>query len=120
MAGLTESQEEVLSMKDAFQARRDYIVSRIQSMPHVSCIRPEGAFYVMMNIQEVIGHTIGGTLINTADDFCDAFLKQNKVAVVSGEGFSAPGFVRWSYAASMDHLAEGLDRLERFLGKLDK
>ena len=120
MAGLTERQDEVLTMKKAFQARRDYIVNRIKDMPYVSCIRPEGAFYIMMNIQKLIGHTIGGALIRNADDFCDAFLKQDLVAVVSGEGFSAPGFVRWSYAASMDHLAEGLDRLERFLGKLDK
>lgn len=120
MEGLTESQDEVLAMKGAFQARRDYIVSRIQAMPYVSCIRPEGAFYVMMNIKKLIGHTIGGVRIETADDFCDAFLKQVGVAVVSGDGFEAPGFVRWSYAASMEHLEEGLNRLEKFLARVDQ
>lgn len=120
IAGLSESQEEVLAMKEAFQARRDYIVSRVKAMPYVSCIRPEGAFYIMMNIQTLIGRRIGGTLIETADDFCDQFLKQGRVAVVSGEGFDAPGFVRWSYAASMENLKEGLDRLERFLAKVEK
>lgn len=120
LAGLTEKQSEVLTMKGAFQERRDYIVSRIKKMPYVSCIRPEGAFYIMMNIKKLIGHTIGGAMIETANDFCNAFLKQVGVAVVSGEGFDAPGFVRWSYAASMDNLAEGLDRLERFLSKVDQ
>lgn len=120
LAGLSEKQSEVLTMKGAFQERRDYIVSRIKKMPYVSCIRPEGAFYIMMNIKKLIGRKIGGELIETADDFCHAFLKQNGVAVVSGEGFDAPGFVRWSYAASMENLEEGLNRLEKFLAKVDQ
>jgi len=115
MAGLTASQEEVHTMREAFQARRDYMVERMNQIPGVSCIRPEGAFYVMMNIQKLIGRTLGGITIRDDNDFATAFLKQGLVAVVPGEGFGAPGFVRWSYATSMENIKEGLDRLDRFL-----
>ena len=115
LAGLTASQEGVTEMREAFQSRRDYMVERINAMEGVSCIRPEGAFYVMMNIQKLLGRTIGGTLIETADDFASAFLKQGLVAVTPGTGFGAPGYIRWSYAASMENIREGMDRLERFL-----
>lgn len=104
-------------MRDAFQARRDYMVERINAMEGVSCIRPEGAFYIMLNVKEQIGKTICGETISNDDDFATAFLKHGLVALVPGSGFSAPGFVRWSYAASMEDIKEGLDRLEKFLAQ---
>lgn len=117
LIALTAPQEQILSMRDAFQARRDYMVSRMNTIPGVSCIRPEGAFYVMMNLEKLLGRTVGGARIDSAEDFATAFLKQGLVAVVPGDGFGAPGFVRWSYAASMENIKEGLDRLERFLAQ---
>lgn len=117
LTALTASQEEVAAMKAAFEERRNYMVERMNTMKDVSCIKPEGAFYVMMNIEKLIGKTIGGALIQSGDDFATAFLKQGLVAVVPGEGFEAPGFIRWSYAASMENIREGLDRLERFLNR---
>lgn len=117
LIALTAPQEQILSMRDAFQARRDYMVSRMNAIPGVSCIRPEGAFYVMMNLEKLLGRTVGGVRIDSAEDFATAFLKQGLVAVVPGDGFGAPGFVRWSYAASMENIQEGLDRLERFLAQ---
>ena len=115
IVGLTASQDEVRAMRDAFQARRDYMVDAMNKIPGVSCICPEGAFYVMMNVQQIIGKTIGGVLIDSAQTFATEFLKQGHVAVVPGEGFSAPGFVRWSYAVSLDNIKEGLRRLEKFI-----
>lgn len=113
--GLTASQDEVYAMRDAFQERRNYMVETMNGIPDVSCICPEGAFYVMMNIQKLIGKTIGGVMMDSSQTFATEFLKQGHVAVVPGEGFSAPGFVRWSYATSLDNIKEGLRRLERFL-----
>ena len=84
-------------------------------MEGVSCIVPNGAFYVMMNIEQLKGKTIGGAVINTSDDFAMAFLEKELVAVVPCSGFGAPDFVRWTYATSMENIKEGLDRLERFL-----
>ena len=113
---LTGDQSSVRAMKEAFESRRDYIVRRMNAIEGVSCIKPEGAFYVMMNVEKLIGRTIGGKLIRNGDDFAVAFLEQANVAVVPCSGFGAPNFVRWTYAASMENIREGLDRLEKFLG----
>ena len=113
-----EGQQETVSMmRDAFIERRDYIVKRINAIPGVSCIVPNGAFYVMMNIENVVGRTIGGKLIMNDDDFAVEFLNQQLVAVVPCSGFGCKNFIRWSYAASMESIKEGMDRLEKFLSE---
>ena len=115
VAALNGPQDEVETMRQAFEARRDYIVERMNRIPGVSCIKPEGAFYVMMNIEQLLGKTICGETIHTCDDFSSAFLKHGLVATVPCSGFGAPNFVRWSYATSMENIQKGLDRLEQFL-----
>lgn len=112
---LTGPQEGVEAMRLAFLERRDYIVKRINSIPGVSCIVPNGAFYVMMNIEQLIGKTLGGKLIENDDDFAVALLEKALVAVVPCSGFGMKNFVRWSYAASMENIEKGLDRLEKFV-----
>ena len=91
------------------------MVERMNQIPGVSCIKPQGAFYVMMNIEQLIGKELFGTVIKNADDFSKLFLEHGKVAVVPGTSFNAPNFVRWSYATSTDNIRKGLDRLEKFL-----
>ena len=115
LTAYTASQEMVETMRKAFERRRNYMVERMNQIEGVSCIRPHGAFYVMMNIEKLIGKEMHGTVIKDADDFGNLFLKYGKVAVVPGTGFGAPNFVRWSYATSRANIKEGLDRLERFL-----
>lgn len=115
IAALSGPQDKTAAMLRAFEERRNYIVERMNRIPDISCIRPEGAFYVMMNLEKLIGKTIHGVEITNDDVFADAFLKHGLVAVVPGSGFGAPNFVRWSYATSMDNIREGLDRLEKFL-----
>ena len=115
LAALVGPQESVETMRQAFEERRNYIVDRINHIDGVSCIKPEGAFYMMMNIERLLGRTIHGELIQSSDDFSTAFLKHGLVATVPGSGFGAPHFVRWSYATSMDNIEKGLDRLETFL-----
>ena len=112
---LSASQESVDQMKAAFEERRNYMVERMNQIEGVSCIKPEGAFYVMMNISKLVGKELFGHVIKDADDFGNLFLKYGKVAVVPGTGFGAPTFVRWSYATSIENIKEGLNRLERFL-----
>lgn len=108
-------QETIEEMRKVFEERRNYIVDRMNRIEGVSCIVPEGAFYVMMNIERLKGKTLGGTCINSSDDFAMAFLEKELVAVVPCSGFGAPDFVRWTYATSMENIKEGLDRLEHFL-----
>mgnify|MGYP002471530454 FL=1 len=115
VAALTGPQNCVEEMRRAFQARRDYIVERMNAIDGVSCIKPEGAFYVMMNIEQQLGRTLCGETIRSSDDFCSALLRHGLVATVPGSGMGAPGFVRWSYAVSMDNIKRGMDRLEKFL-----
>lgn len=115
LAALTGGLDCAMEMKKHFCERRDYMVERINSIDGVSCRKPQGAFYIMMNISNILGREYYGYKIETADDFAQAFLEIAKVAVVPGTGFSAPEYIRWSYATSMENIKEGLDRLERFL-----
>ncbi|MBR6729365.1 MAG: pyridoxal phosphate-dependent aminotransferase [Clostridia bacterium] len=115
IAALSGGEEEIKVMRSAFKERRNYMVERINKMEGVSCKMPNGAFYVLMNISGVKGRTLGGKLIESSDDFAEAFLETAKVAVVPCSGFGNDDFVRWSYATSMENIREGMDRLEAFL-----
>lgn len=110
-------QEGTEEMRKAFDERRKHIVERINAIPGVSCLNPDGAFYVMMNIEGLIGKTLGGKLIENDDDFAVTLLEKALVAVVPCSGFGIKNFVRWSYAVSMETIDKGIDRLEKFLAE---
>ena len=114
-AALDGPQDCVETMRQAFEERRNYIVGRVNAIEGVSCIKPEGAFYIMMNVEKQLGRTLHGELIQSSDDFSAALLKHGLVATVPCSGFGAPSFVRWSYATSMENIKKGMDRLEEFL-----
>jgi len=112
---LNGPQDTIEAMRKVFETRRNYLVERINAIDGISCIMPEGAFYVMINIREQLGKTLGGTVINNADDFALALLEKGLVALVSCTAFGDPNFVRMTYATSMEDITEGLNRIERFL-----
>lgn len=118
VAALTSSQDSVEQMRQAFQSRRDYMVDRVNAMELVSCLKPQGAFYIMMNISRCFGKKCDGVVIDSCDTFASLLLEKGLVAVVSGSGFAAPDYVRFGYATSMENIKEGMDRLERFLAGL--
>ena len=115
ITALTGPQEDMQVMKEAFEKRRDHLVERMNRIEGVSCIKPEGAFYVMMNMTGFIGKTMYGKVIESAEDFSQLFLEKGLVATVPCTAFAAPGFVRWSYATSLTEIDKGLDRLEEFI-----
>ena len=115
VTGLLEEDGSIERMRQEFKHRRDYLVEEINKLQHFSCKKPEGAFYIFMNIKELLGKTIKGIKINNSNDFASAFLEKGLVAVVPGSAFGADGYVRWSYATSMENIDAGLDRLEKFL-----
>mgnify|MGYP000299646219 CR=1 FL=1 len=115
---LSGPQDEVEQMRQVFEQRRDLIVSRINAMPYVSCLKPSGAFYVMVNLEKAIGKQIDGQTIRNGDDFAKLLLEKSLVAVVPGIGFGAPNFMRLSYAISTENIETGMDRLEAFLKQL--
>ena len=108
-------QDSVVTMKAEFQKRRDYVLSRIASLPKVTCTPPEGAFYAFMNVSGHFGRTIGGTVIDNSTSFCMAALSQANVALVMGSAFGAEGYARMSFATSLRTLEKGFDALDRFL-----
>ncbi len=118
VAALSGGLDFVCEMKAEYKRRRDFMVSRINAIEGVSCRKPAGAFYVMMNMQALIGKKYKDVEIDSASKFAELFLEHAKVAVVPGEGFMADGYVRWSYATNMENIKKGLDRLESFVKAL--
>jgi aspartate aminotransferase len=116
-AALDGPQDEVEIMKNEFIKRKDYMVEKINSIPGLSCIKPNGAFYVMMNISSFIGKELYGVKINGSDDFANLLLEKANVALVPGSGFGTDIHVRLSYATSLKNITEGLNRIEKFLSK---
>ncbi len=114
-AALNGPQDDLKAMVAEFAARRNYMVERINSINKLSCIRPAGAFYVMMNISKLIGKSVSGRRISCPDCFGEALLDIAGVAVVPGSGFGSDKHVRLSYATSMENIKEGLNRIERFI-----
>ena len=108
----------VTEMVRQFQKRRDLIVERINAISGLSCLKPEGAFYVMLNIKDIIGRKYNGRSIEDSMDFAELLLAEKQVAVVPGVAFEAEGFCRMSYAISEDRINEGLDRIAAFISEL--
>jgi aspartate aminotransferase len=105
------------TMRVEFEKRRNYIVDRLNKINGITCLKPEGAFYVFPNISNLLEKTYNGKLINTDIELADYLLEEAKIAVVPGSAFGAKGFIRFSYATSMEKIVEGLNRLEAALKK---
>lgn len=112
---LKGNQTPIEEMVKAFHERRDYMVEKINEIEGLSCRKPEGAFYVMMNISRILGKTIQGVTINSSLDFAGYLLDHAKVAVIPGSGFGTDQYVRLSYATSLEIIKEGLTRIEAAL-----
>lgn len=115
---LTGPQDSIKSMIKEFEKRRNYMIDRINKIEGVSYIKPSGAFYIMVYVGDFYGKNIAGDTINSSLDFSKSILEEEKVAVIPGIAFGLDGYIRLSYATSMDIIEEGLDRLERYLKKL--
>ena len=116
---LDAPKNEIKEMIQEFDKRRLYMVDKINSIPYLSCKRPKGAFYVMMNISKAIGKRWGNKEINGSLSFADALLESKKVTVVPGIAFGADSYVRLSYAVSLDKIQKGLDRIHQFMNELE-
>jgi len=112
---LNGDQSSVKVMFDEYIKRRDYMVERISKIEGISCVKPNGAFYVFINLKNVLGKEYYGKVINTASEMCDDMLEKALVALVPSEGFGIDGYARLSYATSMETIEEGLNRIEKYL-----
>jgi aspartate aminotransferase len=108
LRGLTGDQSFIEKMRLEFQSRRDYMLGRISRMKNVSCIRPEGAFYVFCDISRT-----RRTSVQTANDM----LEKAGTAVIPGAPFGEDGFIRLSFATGMETIKKGMDRMEEYFAK---
>lgn len=114
---LEGEQTSVEQMRQQFEQRRNHLVERMNKIEGISCIKPQGAFYVMMDMSNFVGKTMYGKVIKDDADFAALFLEKALVATVPCAAFAAPNFLRWSYATSMENIDKGLDRLEKFIAE---
>ncbi|GHT33207.1 aminotransferase [Endomicrobiia bacterium] len=112
---LNGTQKCVEFMRKEFEKRRDYIVGRLNKVDGITCRKPEGAFYVFPNIKTFLGKNFNGKAINTDIEFTNFLLDRAKIAVVGGSAFGAEGYIRLSYATSIENIQSGMDRLETAL-----
>ena len=107
---LTGPQESVGEMLAEYRRRRDYVLPRLRAIPGVKAQEPRGAFYAYPNVSAAFRNGITNSM-----DFAEKLLAEEYVAVVPGEAFGTNDHIRISYATSMEELAKGLDRIERFI-----
>jgi aspartate/methionine/tyrosine aminotransferase len=111
LAALEGPQDTVEEMRKAFDARRKLMYSLVSEIPGINCVEPEGAFYVFPDVTGAIE----GRWESSAE-LAEAILEEANVAVVHGESFGAPGYIRLSYAVSEDEIRDGVERIARLLG----
>ncbi|WP_434653925.1 pyridoxal phosphate-dependent aminotransferase [Thermoanaerobacterium thermosaccharolyticum] len=112
---LSTGNDIIENMVNEFKQRRDYIVERINKIDGLTCLKPQGAFYVIVNISKYIGMNISGKKINGSIDFANFVLEKAKVAVIPCLPFGNDNYIRLSYATSIKNIEEGLNRIENLL-----
>ena len=115
---LNGPQDKVKEMISEFERRRNYMAKTLEEMNNLSIIKPQGAFYIMINIDKCLGKEINGEKINDSMDFSAKLLENEKVAVIPGKAFGLDNYVRVSYATSMELIEKGLERINKFVNKL--
>lgn len=118
LEALSGSQESVAFMRTEFDKRRNYIIERINAMPYIRAIRPEGAFYVFADVSKVIGKSCGETQITDVSVMAKILIENYLTAVIPCADFGFADHIRLSYAISMEQIKKGMDRIEQFLKDL--
>jgi len=113
VVALNGPQDGVKVMLDEYRRRRDAIHGWLTANPGIKCVKPRGAFYLFPDISELLGGEV-----KSSSDFAQKLIAEEFVALTPGEGFDAPGYLRISYATSMDQLREGATRILRLADKL--
>ncbi len=114
-AAVTGDLSAVERMREAFDRRRRTMLKMLAEIEGVVCPEPKGAFYVYPSVQGVLGSEVGGVTPSTSAQLAEVILEQAEVAVVPGEAFGTPGYLRLSYALGDYDLAEGVGRIQRLL-----
>jgi aspartate aminotransferase len=109
---LTGDQSSIETMREAFAKRRLFCMRELDKIPELAYTKPEGAFYLFISVEKLLGEKY-----RTSAEWAQALLEEEKVAVVPGEAFFYPGYIRMSYAASDEDLQEAMKKIKRFIQK---
>ncbi len=113
VAALNGPQDSVTAMLAEYTARRGWLLKALREIPGVTCNEPEGAFYAFPSVKKYLGGEI-----KTSADFALRLMNEEHTVVTDGAGFGAEGYLRISYATSMDQLEQGIERLKNFVTRL--
>lgn len=117
LAAVSGSLDAVEEMKVAFDRRRLLIVDMLSAIPGIECPMPEGAFYAYPSVKGALGKQIRGQRPSSSAELAAVILDEAEVAVVPGEAFGTPGYLRLSYATSDDNITEGISRIAALLSE---
>ena len=112
---LNGTQDFILERSNSFKERRNFVVDSLNNIKGISCLSPEGAFYVFPNCKKLLNNK---TKLKTDKDFVERLLEKAEVAVVQGSAFGLEGYFRISYATSMDNLKKAMERIKSFCNSL--
>ncbi|PZS25583.1 MAG: aspartate aminotransferase [Pseudonocardiales bacterium] len=115
LAAVSGDLSAVAQMRSAFDRRRQLIVGLLSDIPGIVCPEPQGAFYVYPSVKGLLGRSLGGTVSASSAELAGVILEQAEVAVVPGEAFGTPGYLRLSYALGDDDLTEGINRIAKLV-----
>ena len=118
LAALEGPQDCVTEMCEEFKKRRDYIYEREEAIPMISALKPEGAFYLFVDVSGTYGKSYEGKEIHSAADFAAILIAEKYVAVVPCADFGMPDYIRLSYATDMEQIKKGMDRIEEMVKAL--
>ena len=94
LEALSGPQDEITKMINEFEKRRNYMINRIESIDNLSIVKPKGAFYIMINIENCLGKEINGKILNDSMEFCASLLENEKLAVIPGKAFGLNNYIR--------------------------
>ena len=112
---LNGTQDFIIKRSNSFKERRNFVVNSLNNIKGISCLSPEGAFYVFPNCKKLLNKK---TKLKTDKEFVEKLLEKAEVAVVQGSAFGLDGYFRISYATSMDNLKKAMDRIKAFCESL--
>lgn len=118
LAALTSGLDDVVRMREAFDRRRQLMVSMLREIPGIACPEPQGAFYAYPCVRTLLGRELRGRTPTTSAELATVILEEIEVAVVPGEAFGTDGYLRLSYALGDDDLVEGVTRMQALLSEL--
>ncbi len=116
---LIGDQSSMIEMKETFRKRRDLMIGLLNKIPQISCEKPQGAFYAFPDCSGYFGSQCNGKIITTSTELSEFILEESKVVTVPGDGFGAPGYIRFSYAVSSEIIIKGMNRLRQALHQLN-